>query len=423
MDYNEALNYIRGKNWKSGAPGLDRTRELLERLGNPEQGLRILHIAGTNGKGSVAAMCSSILRKAGYKTGLYTSPSIQRYNERVQIDGEMIPDNVFAALMGEEIIPQVEQMNDPATEFEMLTCLALLWFKRQGCEAVVLETGMGGEYDSTNAIPCPEVAVITAIGMDHMEQLGGTIEEIARTKAGIIKHGCDVVLNGNDPRANEVIERVCEQRRANLTIPDYSTLTKSEASLKGQYFSYKHYNDLFIPLLGDYQPQNAAVAIETMLALKRRGWKLNEQNVRDGLRAVVWPGRFELLSEQPVFIVDGAHNPQGVAATVAGIQRYFPQQQPVILVGVMADKDVDGMLEKLQGASDCFVCVTPDNPRALPAAELAAKLQALEMPAQACETVSDGISRACEIALSEQRPVIALGSLYLVGAARTRFKG
>ncbi len=423
MDYNQALDYIRGRSWQTAPPDLDRTRTLLTLLGNPEKTLRFVHIAGTNGKGSVAAMTASILRNAGNRTGLYTSPSIQKYNERVQVNGVMIPDEDFAALVTDDIYPNAESMPVPPTEFEMLVCLALLWFSRQDCDVVVLEAGLGGELDSTNAIPCPDVAVITAIGLDHTALLGDTIEQIARNKAGIIKHGCDVVLNGNSSVANEIIRDICAQRDAGLVIPDYTMLTKSEMSFKGQYFSYKHYNDLFIPLLGDYQPQNAAVAIETILALKRRGWTIDERNVRDGLRETVWPGRFELLCSEPVFIADGAHNPQGIQAAVDSIERIFPNAKPIVMIGAMADKDIDGMLPLILVAADSFVCVTPDNPRAIPAQELADRLRGLGARAVVCDTVPDGITTACMLAKQKGCAVVALGSLYMVGMIRTHFKG
>ncbi|MEG1984757.1 MAG: folylpolyglutamate synthase/dihydrofolate synthase family protein [Oscillospiraceae bacterium] len=417
MNYNEALDYIHSISWRGSKLGLERTQELLEKLGNPEKELKFVHIAGTNGKGSIAAMTASILRKSGYKTGLFTSPAIQEFNERMQVNGEMIPQKELAELMTDYIRPNVEKMSDPTTEFEMMTCLALLWFKKCGCDIVVLEVGMGGEYDSTNVISCPLVAVISAIGLDHMAELGDTIEKIAFAKAGIIKHGGEVVINGNCPEANRVFAHVCNERSAGLTIPAYSTLVKSDSNFKGQYFSYKHYNDLFIPLIGDYQPQNAAVAIETALLLKWMGYRITDVTIRAGLHDVKWPGRFELIGDKPTFIVDGGHNPHGIRGTVDSIKRFLPDTKPVILVGIMADKDVNAILQILCEVSDNFVTVTPDNPRAMKAEELCTKLLALGCTAQSCNTVESGIETAKRIA-GESGAVVALGSLYMVGTIR-----
>ena len=420
MDYQESLDFITGISWRGSKLGLSRTQELLAHLGNPERELKFVHIAGTNGKGSTAAMTASILRAAGYRVGLYTSPAIQDFCERIQVNGEMIPHDALAQLMTEDIRPYVERMADPTTEFEMVTALALLWFKRSKCDIVVLEVGMGGEFDSTNVIPVPEAAVICAIGLDHTAELGGTLAKIAMAKAGIIKPGGSVVSYGNSPEANEVIERVCREHGCELVEPQMLTVVKKDLSVRGQYFSYKHYNDLFLPLVGDYQPNNAAVAIETANILRKKGWAVSDAVIRKGLAEVKWPGRFELVHEEPVFIVDGGHNPQGIRGTVDSLRRLLGGKKPVVLMGVMADKDVDGILALLTPLAARFVTVTPDNPRALPAEKLAEKICALGLEAEAKPSVEAGVARVLELA-GKDGAAIALGSLYMVGAVRRCF--
>lgn len=420
MNYQEALDYIKSVSWLGSKLGLERTQELLAALGNPERKVKFVHIAGTNGKGSTAAMLASILRESGLRVGLYTSPAIQDFCERIQINGEMIPHGELARLMTEDIRPNVEKMEDPATEFEMITALALDWFAAEKCDIAVLEVGMGGEFDSTNVIPTPEVAVLCAIGMDHTAELGATLELIARAKAGIIKPGGAVVCSGNSPEANVVFERVCREKGCELTYPDFSTIVKSDVSFKGQYFSYKHYNDLFLPLAGDYQPRNAAVAIEAANVLKKRGWPVNDATIRSGLAATKWPGRFELVHENPVFLVDGGHNPHGIRGTVDSVKRLMGDRKPVVMMGVMADKDVDAILPMVGEIAARFVTVAPRNPRAMDAQVLAEKIRALGFEAEACGSVEEGVDRALALCGTDGA-CIALGSLYMVGDVRRRF--
>lgn len=248
MNYDEALAYIHTVAWRGSIPGLSRTQELLRRLGHPERSLRFVHVAGTNGKGSTSAMMASILRAAGYRVGLYISPFIDRFNERMQVDGQPIPDETLAALTT-EVYPHAEAMPQHPTEFELITCLAMLYFARNRCDIVVLEVGMGGALDSTNVIDTPELAIITAMGLDHMRFLGDTLAEISRQKAGIIKENGDVVIYGRCPEAEAVFERVCEARHARLYRPDAAQLLQGAFGLNGQSFSYAGYADLWIPLV------------------------------------------------------------------------------------------------------------------------------------------------------------------------------
>ena len=419
MTYEEALSYIHSICWKGSKLGLDRTRELLGKLDDPQKELKFIHIAGTNGKGSTAAMLSSILEEAGYRVGLYTSPFINRFNERMQVNHQPIPDEELAALT-EYVRPHADAMADSPTEFELITALAMVWFARQKCDIVVLEVGMGGELDSTNIIDVPEAAVIAAMGMDHVKELGPTMADIARAKAGIIKEGGRVVSYGGNPEADEVIAAVCRARNASLCQPDFSAIVPGDFSLEGQTFSYKGWRGLRIPLVGAYQMNNAAVVLETVEVLRQRGWSVSDEAVRQGLADTRWPARFEVLRRDPVFIVDGGHNPHGIRATAESLRRLFPGRKITFVTGVMADKDVEHILGLIVPLADQFFTVRPDNPRAMDAGELARRIEAMGAKATACASVRDGVDRAIQ-AEGPHGVACALGSLYMSGEVRSCF--
>lgn len=419
MTYEEALSYIHSICWKGSKLGLDRTRELLGKLDGPQKELKFIHIAGTNGKGSTAAMLSSILEEAGYRVGLYTSPFINRFNERMQVNHQPIPDEELAALT-EYVRPHADAMADSPTEFELITALAMVWFARQKCDIVVLEVGMGGELDSTNIIDVPEAAVIAAMGLDHVKELGPTMADIARAKAGIIKEGGRVVSYGGNPEADEVIAAVCRARNASLCQPDFSAIVPGDFSLEGQTFSYKGWRGLRIPLVGAYQMNNAAVVLETVEVLRQRGWSVSDEAVRQGLADTRWPARFEVLRRDPVFIVDGGHNPHGIRATAESLSRLFPGRKITFVTGVMADKDVEHILGLIVPLADQFFTVRPDNPRAMDAGELAARIEAMGAKATACASVRDGVDRAIQ-AEGPHGVACALGSLYMSGEVRSCF--
>ena len=419
MTYEEALSYIHSICWKGSKLGLDRTRELLGKLDDPQKELKFIHIAGTNGKGSTAAMLSSILEEAGYRVGLYTSPFINRFNERMQVNHQPIPDEELAALT-EYVRPHADAMADSPTEFELITALAMVWFARQKCDIVVLEVGMGGELDSTNIIDVPEAAVIAAMGMDHVKELGPTMADIARAKAGIIKEGGRVVSYGGNPEADEVIAAVCRARNASLCQPDFSAIVPGDFGLEGQTFSYKGWRGLRIPLVGAYQMNNAAVVLETVEVLRQRGWNISDEAVRQGLADTRWPARFEVLRRDPVFIVDGGHNPHGIRATAESLSRLFPGRKITFVTGVMADKDVEHILGLIVPLADQFFTVRPDNPRAMDAGELARRIEAMGAKATACASVRDGVDRAIQ-AEGPHGVACALGSLYMSGEVRSCF--
>lgn len=419
MSYESTLSYIHGVQWRGQKPGLERTQALLEYLGHPEKKLKFVHVGGTNGKGSTCAMIDSVLRAAGYRTGLYTSPYLNRFNERIRVDGEEISDLELEEIV-DQLRPFADRMEDLPSEFELITAVALQYFVLKKCDIVVLEVGLGGEFDATNVIPCPEAAVLTAIGLDHTAALGPTVAHIARTKSGIIKEGGDVVSFGHLPEADAVIADVCEAKHAKLWPVDFDRLSLRELTLEARTFDLGPFEALKLPLLASYQPKNAAVAVTALSVLAHKGWNISEQNIRDGLAHVRWPGRFEVLGRHPVFLLDGSHNPQGMAATAESLRELFPGQKFVFLLSVMADKDVDGMLPCLLPLAQQFFTVTADNPRAMPGQALADKLNTLGANAECCSSIAEGVA-AAQGAAGYQGRVCALGTLYFSGDVRRAF--
>ncbi len=412
MTAEEAVEYIHSITWLGSKPGLERTRELLRRMGNPEKELKFIHIAGTNGKGSTAAMTASILQKAGYKVGLFTSPCIFKFNERIQINGAHISDEDLATVTA-FVKPLAAAMDDHPTEFELVTAIGFEYFKRQGCDIVVLEVGMGGALDSTNVIDVPEVAVITNIGLDHTDFLGNTLAEIAETKAGIFKEGGSAVVYPNEPQVMAVLKDICTQRNMALRIADFDVISPVSHSLEGQTFDWGARKDLFLPLLGAHQLKNAAVVLSVIDTLTEKGWQITEENIRDGLACVRWPGRFDIARKDPLFIIDGGHNPQCIEALVGNIRDYLEDRRVVVLTGVLADKDYAQMFRPVMGLVEQFVCITPPNPRKLEAKDLAAHLQKEGCTATACDTVAEGVRKAVELAGSDGM-VLCFGSLYTI---------
>ena len=414
MTAEQAIAYIHSVFWKGSIPGLGRTQTLLEKLGNPQDSLKYVHIAGTNGKGSTAAMTASILRKAGYRTGLYTSPYIYRFHERIQVDGEQISDEDLVAVT-EYVKPFADSMEEAPTEFELVCCIAFEYFKRKQCDIVVLEVGMGGEFDATNVIRTPEVAVITNIGLDHTDYLGSTVEEIARTKAGIFKEGGSAVIYRGTPSVEAVFEKVCAQRNVRLKKADFEGLKLHSHGLEGQTFDCGDRKGLRLPLLGDHQLHNAAVVLGIADTLIEKGWKITEQNIYDGIRDVTWPGRFDIVCRDPLFIIDGGHNPQCIEALIKNIQDYLQDKKVIALTGVLADKDYGDMYQPVMPLVERFVCITPDNPRKLEADRLAVYLQQAGANAEACQSIRAGVLRAMELA-GKEGVVLCFGSLYSIGA-------
>ena len=409
----QSLNYIHGLYRKGTKPSLHRVAFLLEKLGNPHKKLKFVHIAGTNGKGSTAAMTASILTNAGYRAGLFTSPYIYRFNERMQIDGKQSPDEDVICRT-EKLRAIAETMDELPTEFDFVTAMAMDYFAAEHCDIVVLEVGVGGALDSTNIIPAPEVAVLTNIGLDHTDLLGDTVEKIAAVKAGIIKKGCHAVFYDSTPSVEQVYAAVCEEKHVPVHKADFSRLHSVSKGLEGQIFHCGERQNLFLPLLGEHQLHNAAVVLRVADTLRQIGWKITEEHIRNGLKTVSWPGRFHIVDKDPLFIIDGGHNPQCIEALVQNIKDYLAGRKIVVLAGVLADKDYADMFRPVMPFADTFVCITPDNPRKMNASDLARYLTEAGAKATGCDTVEAGVALAKELA-GKDGVILSFGSLYALG--------
>lgn len=438
MDF-DPIAYINTPRWQASRLGLERIRELLERLGRPQDRLKFVHVAGTNGKGSICAYLASILGAAGYRTGMFTSPYIERFEERIRVDGVMIsPDELRDVTLAvrEHAEAMAEETGDHPTEFELMTAVALEHFARCGCDIVVLEVGLGGRLDSTNVTDAPEACVIARIGLDHTALLGNTLAAIAGEKAGIIKEGSAVVSWPQEPEAMAVIEHAAAEHGCELRMPDFAQLEEGAVKWEDgaspfRPFSYKEWADLRTGILGSYQPQNATVALEAVDVLRGRGWRIPDEAVRAGVAQTRWPGRFEIVEggsspDRFAIVVDGGHNPQGARALADSLAEVFPGRKPVFVIGVLEDKDYPRMLEDVLPLGSAFVCVTPDNPRALPAHKLARAIRWTGQDLLGCSACvnpvvardfEDAIRRARELAGSDGL-ICAFGSLYSVAALK-----
>lgn len=421
MTYQEALEYINSVAWQGSRPGLERITVLMNALGNVQDNLKYIHIAGTNGKGSVSAMLTQVLTAAGFRTGLFTSPYIARFNERMQIDGVPIPDEVLADIVA-QLRPAADAMEDKPTEFELITAAAFLWFAREKCDIVVLETGMGGRLDATNLIKTAECAVITNIGLDHTEYLGDTIGKIAWEKAGILKTGVPTVVYDNEEEAMAVIRDAAQKQGSALSAADFTQIVSLRDSLEGQTFRYKNSPELSMTLLGAHQLKNAAVALETVEVLRSRGWNIPDDALVRGFAAVRWPARFEVVSHTPLTILDGAHNPQGIECLCECIAQYLPERRIVFLVGVLEDKDWQEMMDRLKEVSTDFVIVQPPSPRALKSGKLAGYLADRDHRTAVADSITTGVEGAMFWANQCKGAVVACGSLYMMGEARAYFE-
>ena len=435
----DAIAYIHSNTWTRHAPGLERMRELCRRLGDPQKSLRFLHVAGTNGKGSVCAMLDAVLRTAGYRVGLFTSPYLVSFNERIRLNGQPIPDAELAEITA-RIRPIADSMTDVPTEFELITAIGLAFFARHACDFVVFEVGMGGRLDSTNILAPEEVAVsvITGIAMDHTAYLGDTPEKIAAEKAGIIKPGVPVVFGGtHEPltpdgvvpeiRADRVVDPVsCGQvirAQAERVGAPYipvpaGLLHVTHTGLDGSDFDFGQRRGLHIPLPGLYQPLNAATALCALDVLRERGTCIPEAAIRSGLAGVSWAGRFEVLYRDPddprvVVVADGGHNPEGVAAAAASAAACFGGERINLLTGVMADKDYTTMAHSLAAVARRVFTVTPDNSRALSGDAYAALYRAQGIPVHDFPSVAAAFSAALADCRHAGVPLLCLGSLYM----------
>lgn len=420
MDYQQAVDYIESSALPRGRYGMERLKQALELLGNPQHKVRFVHVAGTNGKGSCAAMLASVLKEAGYRTGLYISPHLRRYNERMQVDGvDILDDDLIRA--AQRVKEVCEQLGGTPIVFEVLTLMALWYFAERRCDFVVLEVGIGGKLDATNCIPAPAAALIAQLGFDHTETLGSTIEEIAAQKGGIAKPGSQLVMAEQEPAALRVVEQLCREQGCGFTVADPERLQVLSTSPEGQRLRDRTYGELLLPLAGSHQVKNAANVLTVVEVLKGEGFAIPDRAVRQGIERTVWPARFERLSRSPDFILDGGHNPQCVQAAVQALQDYYPGKKVVFLTGMMKDKDSAAMLAKMAEVAKAFVCLHADSERAFGAQELAREIEdTLSLAAYPAASAQEGCALAQRLA-GEQGVVCALGSLYLAGEIRAVF--
>ncbi len=415
MTYSEALSYIHKTDWKGSRLGLERIERLLYALGDPQKSLRFIHVAGTNGKGSVSVMLASVLQEAGYRVGLFTSPFLLEFRERIRISGAYISEAELIEAV-EAVRPFADAMEDSPTEFELMTALAFWYFREKKCDLVVCEVGLGGELDSTNVIENPLLSVITSIGLDHTRELGERIEDVARAKAGIIKPFAPVLFGeAENAEADAVLRARAEALCAPYHTVGRKALSVGESTLFGTRFSFGAYRDLSLSLCGAYQPINAASVLSALPILAERGVQVPEDAVRRGLSAARWPGRFEVLSRDPVVIADGAHNPHGAAALCESLDCCFGEDARFLaLVAVMADKDYRTLLAPILRRVDAAYCTAPEgHARALDAKKLAAVCDEFSVESYAFPDVKEAVANAVSASRERGLPLLIFGSLYL----------
>ena len=410
-----ALDWLQSLPRLSGEPGLDRMKALLAALGDPQKRGRYVHIAGTNGKGSVAAFTANILQKAGFKTGLTISPYVLDFRERFQINGQMIPPDDLERLAA-RVRAAAETLAETPVQFEAVTALALCWFDEEHCDVAVLETGLGGRFDATNAVENTLVAAITCIDLDHTELLGDTVEKIAAEKAGIVKPGCIAVTYPvQEKEALQAIAAACIREKADLVAPEAEDIHLRRGGLFENRMEYGGY-EVNLALPGAHQACNAAMAIEIALALWRQGLDIPDEAILEGLEATRFPARIEVLRRQPLVLLDGSHNPAGAAALAATLGAQKLPQKPAAVLGVLADKAAAEMLRALGDSFSTIYAVTPDCPRAMSADELA-RLASQELPEVPVYLCAD-LGQALDTALGLPQGAVVCGSLYLAAQAR-----
>jgi dihydrofolate synthase/folylpolyglutamate synthase len=431
MDYPQAIDYINSYTdyEKIGMPhdpafyDLRRVDELLSLLDNPQQKAASVHITGTNGKGSVAIMIAYALTASGYSTGLYTSPHLHSWRERIRVDGELISEEELAQLVT-ELKPYVEAVNQRAnygqlTTFEFLTGMAFAYFGQRGVKFQVLEVGMGGKFDATSVIT-PLVAVITTIGLDHTDVLGDTLTEIAAEKCGIIKPGSTVVIAPQPPEAARVIERSCAKRGAKLIkVGEDVSWQAISSDLDGQRFEVKGRKgkyELFLPVLGEHQMVNAATAVAALEVLIEKGFSIPAQSIAQGLAKIEWPGRFQVLRRDPPLVVDGAHNIDAARSLKKALKQYFDFEKGIVVMGASGDKNIKGVIAELAPLFDRVIVTRSRHPRAMAPATLAAEFARHGLKVRIADDVPSALSQA--LAMAGEKDLVCLaGSLFIVGEA------
>lgn len=418
MTYENALEIIHSLNKFGMKPGLDRIKKLLSLMGNPQDKLKFVHVAGTNGKGSSCAMISSVLVQAGYKTGLFISPFITDFRERIQINGEMISKDCLANAVEKTypLLQKLEKEDCIITEFEYVMALEFYIHFKENCDVVVLETGLGGLYDCTNVILPPLCSVITTIGLDHTAVLGNTIEEIATQKCGIIKKNSPVITSNQDAKAIEIIRKAAEENNSKLIESSTVDFENISQSLFGTNFTYKGIG-INLPLIGEHQIENAKTAMATIEVLKS-SFKITDENIAQGFAKAVNPARFEVLSKNPLIILDGAHNPNGIEALKNALNTHIKEVKPICIMGMLSDKDSKSSVKILERMFSTIFTVPVDNPRSLSADELKAECVDYFENVISCENPFQAFDKALTLSKKQQLPIVICGSLYLAGEIR-----
>ena len=413
MNYAEAVRFREDTKKYGSILGLKSIRALMHELGDIWKKLKIVHIAGTNGKGSLCCFLAAVLKEAGYQTGQFNSPEVFDVREVYQINGEWIEKEAYASCM-EEVALACEKLTQKGlshpTVFEIETALAFLWFFRRKCDIVLLETGMGGETDATNLITQPLCSVFTSISLDHMDFLGDSIEKITEVKAGIIKKGCPVITAKQTPKAERILrKRAAECHAAYYVTPEIAENKRKDGRL---IFSYPDLGEIKLSMTGSYQIENASLAIKTLRILEKCGYPVTKMQMLKGIETAKWSGRFECLSNKPLFYMDGAHNTAAAEELRISLLNCFPDSKKIGIMGVMADKPYREMITVLKPVFQQIYTVTPDNARALPAEQLAEAWQLQGIEAIDKESIYDAVKTACESADDEDTMIIAFGSLY-----------
>ncbi|MGL4879208.1 MULTISPECIES: bifunctional folylpolyglutamate synthase/dihydrofolate synthase [Paraclostridium] len=426
MNYNEALQFIHESHKFGMRLGLDNIKKLLELLGNPQNNLKIIHVAGTNGKGSTCSFISSILKESGYKVGLYTSPFLETFTERIRVNGENIREEEvgkIVSLIKEKIEIMVSEGYSYPTEFEIVTAMAFYYYNQEKVDFVALEVGLGGRYDATNVIDKPVVSAITSISLDHTGILGDTLAKIAFEKGGIIKENCPTIVYPQQEEASEVIKNICAEKKSKYIECDFKNIEIKSSNINSQIYNCningKELRDLEIKLIGDHQIKNSIVALNVIEYLNDiKITNISEENIRKGLLETKWPGRIEKISENPMFIIDGAHNEEGAKSLANSIDKYFENKNKILVIGMLEDKDIDSVLDLLIPKFNKVITTTPDNPRAIDANKLKEKIERYNIEVTCKPNIKEAVDYALEIS-NKDDVIISAGSLYMIGNVRT----
>lgn len=427
MDYQEALKYISNSHKFGMKLGLETTEKLMEKLGNPQNGLKIIHVAGTNGKGSVCSFIAKILEKSGYKVGLFTSPFLEVFNERIRINGKNISDEQIAKAISEikvRVEKMIEEGYSSPTEFELVTAMAFLIYKWEKVDYVVLEVGLGGRYDSTNIIKEPLISVITSISLDHTKVLGDTIEKISYEKGGIIKENSAVVVYSQSENAENVLKNIAKEKNTDYIEAKFDSIAIIKNDINSQKFNFtigkKSFKNMEINLIGEHQVKNCITAINAIEYLRKSNKieNITDESIKLGIKETKWPGRVEKIMENPTFIIDGAHNEDGAKSLKNVIDKNFKNKKLILMIGMLEDKDIDSVLDILVPSFTKIIVTEPNNPRKISANKLKKKIEKYTKHVESVDNIEDALKRTIEIS-DKDSVIISAGSLYMIGEVRT----